>query len=235
MDLTEDLENQSAYFNDFENSFCFDKNEIWTNREKELQDLDLKSWEIIRNKASNYLMKLDYVGAGWWHQLIEVLNEARGYNYLKSIGCTAIEFIPQAIEKSIDTPDLKGKLENCSILCEVKTINISKEEAFAQRFGACRESIDSIGSKFLIKLDQILIKAQHQMKDFDQGKNLRNIAYIIINFDDSTGEYKENYYHEIDCFLKNRKPAKIEVVFHNQKTIFHKSISMTYATVINEV
>lgn len=84
IDLTKDINHKSAYFHDFECSYRDEstKREIWQIREKQLQSLDQVSWEALKDKASPYLMKTDYEKAGWWHQLIETLNEARGYNYL---------------------------------------------------------------------------------------------------------------------------------------------------------
>jgi hypothetical protein len=236
IDLTENLHEPCAYFHNFESSYCDEasKREVWQNREKQLQALDLNSWKVLKHKASSYLTKPDYVKGGWWHQLIEALNEARGYNYLKSIGCSNIKFIPSAIINGVETPDLKGELNNFSILCEVKTINISDEEAYTRRSGGCRTITDQLGDGFLNKLASDLLKAQRQMKAYDDGENVRRIAYVIIDFDDLLGEYKEDYFYEIDRFLADKVPPNIEVVFHNQKTCFHKPITLSAATIFNE-
>jgi hypothetical protein len=236
IDLTNNLHEPCAYFHNFESSYRSEtsKREAWQNREKQLQALDLNSWKDLKHKASSYLMKPDYAKGGWWHQLIETLNEARGYNYLKDIGCSSIKFIPSAIINGVEAPDLKGELNNFSVLCEVKTINISDEEAYARRFGACRTITDQLGDGFFNKLMSDLLKAQRQMKAYDDGENIRRIAYVIIDFDDALGEYKEDYFHEIDRFLADKIPAGVEVVFHNQRTCFHKAITLTAATIVNE-
>jgi len=236
IDLTKDLHEPCAYFHNFESSYRDEtsKREGWQNREKQLQALDLNSWNDLKHKTSSYLMKPDYTKGCWWHQLIEALNEARGYKYLKDIGCSNINFIPTNTMNGVETPDLKGELNGFKILCEVKTISISDEEAHARRFGACRTITDQLGEGFFNKLRSDLLKAQRQMKAYDEGKNIRRIAYVIIDFDDLLGEYKENYFHEIDRFLVHKNPVDIEMVFHNQKTCFHKPITMTAATIVNE-
>jgi hypothetical protein len=79
-----------------------------------------------------------------------------------------------------------------------------------------------------------LRKAKEQMESYDSSSNVRRIVYIITNFDDLFAEYKERYYQNIDQYLADNPTDGIEIAFHNQKTCFHKLITMKYATVFNE-
>ena len=91
-----------------------------------------------------------------------------------------------------------------------------------------------LGPGFFNKLSDDIEKAKQQMEAFDNRSDVKRIVYIIVNFDDFWGDYKEHHYQQIDQFLANNVRADIELVFHNQQTCFHKPISMTSATVVNE-
>jgi hypothetical protein len=58
----------------------------WLAWERELQRLDLESWQFLKNEACPYLMTQE--ATRFWEQLISIaLNQARAYNYLTDIGC----------------------------------------------------------------------------------------------------------------------------------------------------
>lgn len=60
------------------------------------------------------------------------------------------------------------------------------------------------------------------------------IAFIMINFDDWSGQYKANYYAQIDQHLESEPIDGIEVVFYNGRTPFHAQVTMRNACVVNE-
>ena len=72
------------------------------------------------------------------------------------------------------------------------------------------------------------------MASYNSSTGVRHIAFVVVNFDDSIGEYKTNYYKEIDRYLANIPVTEIEVVFFNQRTCFHSDVHMKNATVVNE-
>ena len=234
-DLIEDPTSPSAYFQDFDNSIRDEstKKRAWLAREDELQGLDLTSWEFLKNEALPYLMKRDPSGRGW-QQLITILNQARAYNYLMGIGCSNVRFIPKATQKGVETPDLEGVIGTLNVLCEVKTINVSDVEALSRRNGTVGKTICQLESGFFNKLSSDLKKAKQQMEAYCCGTHIKRIAYVIINFDDLLAEYKADYFQQIDRYLADNSFPGIEIVLHNQKTCFHKSITMTSATVFNE-
>lgn len=92
--------------------------------EVELEQLEDIAWQELKQKAINYVVAKDERRA--WSQLFDILNEAKGYLYLKSEGCKKIHFIPEC--KGSKTPDIRAQC-GCSIaLLDVKTINVSDEE-----------------------------------------------------------------------------------------------------------
>jgi hypothetical protein len=208
--------------------------------ETALQSLDSAAWEFLKEEASKYLIKWDEKNARGQQQLIDILNQARGYNFLKERGCSNIRFIRRPKITSIETPDLEGTLGDIKIICEVKTINISDDEALTRREMShffrprCDQAPCKLEQGFFKKLEQDIKKAKSQIEAHAEGKETAKIIYIIPNFDDFWGEQKEKYYQQIDEYLRDNKMPGIEIVFHNQLTAFHTAVTMQYATVIND-
>ena len=223
----------SAYFQDFDHSLRDQPSKMRAFRalEDELQGLDPASWEFLRKEALPYLTTRDETRG--WQQLFDILNQARAYNFLKTIGCSSVRFIPACSRDGEKTPDLQGVLDFIKTLCEVKTINISREEAMARDGGIVREIQAQLGQGFFNKLMSDLTQAKEQLEARDPSKVARRIAYIIINFDDFLAEYKERYFQQIDQYLSDNAVPGMEIVFHNQATPFHKIITMKSATVFN--
>jgi hypothetical protein len=234
-DLIEDPAAPSSYFQGFDNSIRDEpsKKQVWLARETQLCGLDGDSWEFLKTEALPYLTKADPKTRGW-QQLVTILNQAFAYNFLKGMGCSNVRLIPRADQKGVESPDLEGELSGVKVLCEVKTLNISDEESIARSDAIGRTITDRLEPGFFSKLISVLKKAKKQIDAYDSGPNLRRIAYVVVNFNDLLGEYKKRYYQQIDDYLAANVIPGIEVVFHNQMTCFHTSISMTHATVVNE-
>ena len=234
IDLIEECAHPNSYFQNFEHSIeeGVEKRRVWLAREKELQRLDQKAWGFLKNEALPYLTARNHRGRGW-EQLISILNQARAYNFLLDIGCSEVKFIPQIEGK--ETPDLEAQSNNNPVICEVKTINKSAQEAEARQDGLARKTLAYLDSGFFKKLTSDLEKAKSQMASYNNKPGARHIAFIVINFDDLLGEYKTNYYKEIDQHLAVMPVAEIEIVLFNQKTCFHNDVNMKNATVVNEV
>lgn len=233
LDLIEHQLAPSAYFPDFETGrdprdrF---RRAAWLAREREFQRLDAESWKALKSEARAYLTRHDPNGRGW-QQLIDVLNQARAHNYLVELGCSGVRFVPRGTK---ETPDLEGTLDTRKVLCEVKTINISEQEANRRNSGQGGYISNSLNDQFLKKLKSTLGKAKSQMEVYDVGGNARRIAFLIINFDDSFAEYKADYYSQIDQHLASEPVEGVDVVFYNQQTAFHVDVSMRSALVVNE-
>lgn len=233
IDLIEDRAHHDSYFQNFEHSIeeGVEKRNVWLAREKELQRLDREAWDFLKDEAFPYLTARSHCGRGW-EQLISMLNQARAYNFLLDSGCSEIRFIPRIKVK--ETPDLEAKSDSIPVICEVKTVNKSAQEAEARQSGAQSFTLANLDPGFLNKLTSDLEKAKCQMVSYNNSPDVRHVAFVVVNFDDSLGEYKTDYYKEIDQYLAGIPVAGIEVVFFNQRTCFHNEIMMKNATVINE-
>ncbi|MCL4457206.1 MAG: hypothetical protein M1147_09730 [Nitrospirae bacterium] len=232
----------NAYFRDFENKL---KDSHWKEKyldlEKELQGLEQNAWEFLKNEACPYLIKSGLTMRGW-EQLFNILqSQARAYNYLKRIGCTNVQFIPRSRIRGMETPDLEGMMGLGKVLCEVKTINMSDEEAKNRHnvrvrgYGDARDTEDRLGDGFFKKLESDITGAKKQLESYDPDLKARRLVFIVPNFDDFFCEYKDRYFRQIDhYFSENPAPPGIEIVLYNQKTAAHKSISMNHVTIVNE-
>jgi hypothetical protein len=231
-DLIEQPLAPNAYFQDFETVLGkrLARRAIWLAREREFQRLDADSWEALKSEARRYLTLHDPNGRGW-QQLLDVLNQARAHNYLVDLGCSGVRFVPRARK---ETPDLEGTLDTRKVLCEVKTVNISEGEANRRNRGQGGYVTNSLNKQFLKKLKSTLAKAKSQMEAYNAYGNAVCIAFLIINFDDLFGEYKADYYRQIDQYLEFEPIPGIDIVFYNQQTAFHLDVSMRSALVVNE-
>ncbi len=234
IDLIEDRESPAAYFQDFDNSLhdSPEKKRVWLAREAEFDKLDQAAWDALKSEACPHLANWD-VKRGW-QQLITILNQARAYNFLRNIGCSTVRFVPRATQEGNKTPDLEARSCGLRVLCEVKTINVSDKEASARHNGQVRTTSDRLDTRFLNKVRSTLERAKAQIEAFENGEESKRIAFMVIDFDDSLGQYKKEYYAQIDDFLACDPVVGVEIVFYNQRTPFHTQISMKFATVVNE-
>jgi hypothetical protein len=216
----------------------FDKNlmesaHIMSNYERwegALQSLDADAWQDLKNEASPRLMSRDKRGRGW-EALFDILNQAHAYNYLTRIGCTEVIFVPRA---KTETPDLAGMIGGRTIICEVKTLNISNDEVQRRRNHTVGKLTILLSAGFFRKLGSAINKAQNQMCAWDTSGSARHMVYVSPCFDDFLAECKEEYFRQIDDHLVAHPYHGVEIVMHNAHTPFHMPICMKAAQVDNE-
>lgn len=233
-DLINNRSAPDAYFQDFENSvrdFPL-KKQVWLAREREFQRLDDESWDFLKKEALPYLTARDKRRG--WQQLISILNQARAHNYLIDEGCIGVRFIPTVKKKGQKTPDLEGVLHGTTILCEVKTVGISEEKAIRRQTGGGGYTSDSLDIRFLNKLMAHLLAAKNQMESFGSAMPVRRIAFVVLNFDDPSAEYKVCYFEQTDRHLAANPVPGIDIVFFNERTAFDSRVVMNHAAVVNE-
>jgi len=233
-DLIADPTSPDAYFQNFDSNVqdSLHVRQIYVHWEKDLQGLDDDAWEFLKSEASPYSIHKDRGGRGW-QQLFDILNQARAYNYLKTIGSSGVRFIPPAKQHSTRTPDLEGVLDSARILCEVKTINIRDNEVRARKGFRVRGIATQLDDGFLRKLYSVITNAKDQMEAYDATSEVRYYVHVNLCFDDFLGECKEAYFRQIDQYLSDSPTLGVHVIIHNEQTPFHKALAMTTATVVN--
>lgn len=221
-----------AYFRDFDQNLArfADIKDVYLRQERVLQGLDDEAWEHLKGEALPYLTARNKKGRGW-EQLFDVLNEARAYNYLKSLDCTNLRFISRSQAK---TPDLEGSFALDRVLCEVKTINISCEEiAFRTGPPKVRSIPTTVTAEFLKKLRYTVEAAKLQLLAFDHDHAAVHFVYLNLCFDNFLAECKEAYFKQIDDDLAQTPETGIRLVICNDHTTFYKPLQMRFADVDN--
>lgn len=194
--------------------------------ERELQGLDVEAWEFLKGEALPRL-RSPHSTRGW-QQLFDTLNEAKGYNHLVRIGCTDIKFIPRATTDKVQTPDLRGFLGPTRVLCEVKTINVSDDEANRFATGGVGTTLRNLEKEFFDKLSSVIRTAASQLLAFDKDLTSRRIAYVVFNFDDRIHEYADDYQQQIEAHIAGASLPNIEVVLE-VKPPFHSVVQKASA------
>jgi hypothetical protein len=179
--------------------------------ENDLKTLGNDAWDDLKKKVTPHLQPR---GCRGWQQLYDRLNEAKGYNHLVGLGCTDVQFIPEGKEKA---PDLTGALNNTTILCEVKTINPSKEEVQARnklnsdRWRTVNITPTLNPSLLENKFTNVIKAAQEQISAFRTksapSNDFCSIILIVLNYDDNLGECYVNYENQMRNFAQERNLA----------------------------
>lgn len=221
------------YFWDFEASLTEKqgKQAAFEKLERLLQVLDDDAWVDLKQRAIRELSKRK-PGRGW-QSLSDVFNEAKGFAYLKALGARNVRFVPRTSGK---TPDLQADLDGQRVLCEVKTINISDDEA-AHRRRAYEEGVIEVTGVALWMTDQFLTKvtatlrsALNQLESFDPDSQARRIIFLVVNFNDWVGDRQREYIAQLDEHLE-KQPSGAQIVVSSASNLFLRTFVMKNAAV----
>ena len=145
--------------------------------ERPLEALDDAAWRDLLSRAAPLTMQRD--AKRGWQSLFDTLSESKGHAYLKTLGCSDISFIKRDGRK---TPDLRAVLDGRRVLCEVKTINVSQDEADrrerihrGEMFAT--EVATTVTSGMLDKVIGTLAHAVEQLDHEDPERTARRIVF----------------------------------------------------------
>jgi type I restriction enzyme S subunit len=233
--LTDPL-HPDAFFQNFEPSLVENQNKLtaFTSVERELAELDDAGWEDLKGRAADQLQQRDPVRG--WQALWDTLGEAKGFVYLQRLGCTGVRFIPRPTAKGVKAPDLEGLRDARRVLCEVKTINTSKDEAERRKRMHEGEILATevktrLDDRFLGKLRSTLEHAVKQLDAQDPLREARRIVFTVVHFDDSLGEHQDGYFSQIDEDLSKNLVTGAELVFSPASNLFKHRLAMKSAKV----
>jgi hypothetical protein len=204
----------------------------YLNVERALEALDEDSWRDMLERAAPLTIQRHPTRG--WQSLFDTLNESKAFAYLQSLGCSEIGFIRRGKEM---TPDLRAVLNGRRVLCEVKTINISADEA------DCRQRIHqgevigrsvptSVTAQMLAKVTDTLRRAIEQLDREDPKRTARRIVFIVLHFDDWVGDYQTEYVAQIDARLAAEPLEAAELVFWLASNLFERHFIMRSAAIV---
>lgn len=222
-DLLHTLGAPGTYFKNFDAPMEPLKRKNFLDIEADLRGLDIAAWNALKIKAAP-LFERRHPKRGW-QAAFDILNQAKAYNYLVTIGCTAVEFIPESKVRGEKTPDLQAMSRSVRVLCEVKTINISDNEASVRT----QQSVGSVGlelpAQFFAKLSSTLEVASAQMASYRSGEQVRCVAFVVINFDDSLHEYVDDYWQQLERYDFGGSVGTLEAVFWSKPAFYSASVN----------
>lgn len=193
--------------------------------EAELAALDAAAWAHLKANVGPLFMKGEKTRG--WQGAFSELNEAKAYNFLVRRGYTNVEFIPR--RSNAKTPDLRAKMANFDVLCEVKTINRSKRAVLAKTEGIASSISYLLPVEFFSKLASTIRDADQQMAAFSSAPDVNRIVYLVINFEDRFHEYVDDYLVQISEKRGEFMMPGLEVVL-DVKPEFYSATSVSPAS-----
>ncbi len=131
-----------------------------------------------------------------WTQLVECVNEIRGYKYAIFLGFSSAKLIQ---EQQIELPDIEATNSTSKCLLEVKTIQ--KSDLEIQRRGLVQTEEPGLPTRLKRVLRKRYKKAVTQIGNHPWASDARKICYMFINPDLRTllaEENKDNLHRFLD-------------------------------------
>jgi hypothetical protein len=185
------------------------KREYFEKREVDLEGLDEGAWAVIKEKLKRW-PKARTHEQRTMEPLYEILNEAKGYNYLKRMGCLNIRFISVSTRPNEKTPDLAAEHRGQPVLCDVKTINRSYNEVERARTGGVATSPERVPDELVAKIRRTAESALAQIVSYDPSSTTEKIVFVVVNYDEP--EYITMYQGQIKHEFSTNPVNGIQVI-----------------------
>ena len=199
-----EYEDANSYWSTFLKLKHVDPNHLNTlaSYERALNSLDSHSWALIRPRAIRLSTKLDSIGR--YKEFFELLNEVKGYAYLKGLGCENVAFLPTSSERNTKTPDLFAVKHGEQYLCEVKTKNTSNDYEQKVRDSRVIRTGSELSEQLLESVNATIAKAYQQLSTYSSSHHIK-IIYLCINYDNEGVDYR----------LRNKYNCQIQKSFED--------------------
>lgn len=181
--------------------------------EQTLQELEPAALQDFIKKAENWDFT-DHRIAGL-KGLSELMNEAKGYVFLKKSGCGEIKFIPAAM---IKTPDIEAKCETGKIILEVKTVNQSEENNGYVYWNSYNNEMTMLDVQTILsnglknKLDALCKNTVEKFKAYDKlDAKTRHILFCVVELDTNFRHAREKIRGQLGQYLRGQLDKGIEL------------------------
>lgn len=176
-----------------------------------LQTLDPDSFETFLRKAAGRVTARAKSPDRGWSQLVESLNEVRGYRHALELGYSRARLID---EQSIPLPDVEASRPDAAeCLLEVKTIQESDEEL--QMRGQIQSAESGLPKRLTRAIQEKYSRAITQIGNHPWAGEARKIFYLIINLDLATVLAEENK-DFLETFIKEIQRDDVEIHYVSQ-------------------
>lgn len=212
-----------SYFKNFATSLRDNpiKRKHFIDIESELAALDVAAWNHLKANVGPLFMKGEK-SRGWQGAFSE-LNEAKAYNFLVRRGYTYVEFVPRRSDAK--TPDLRAKIGNVDVLCEVKTVNRSERAVRAKAQAMASSVSNLLPGEFFSKLRSTVRYADDQMAAFCSMPDVKRIIYLVINFDDRLHECVDDYLAQIQEKREEFMMSGLEVILDVKPELYSATLA----------
>ncbi|MDB6028302.1 MAG: hypothetical protein JWM68_4525 [Verrucomicrobiales bacterium] len=176
--------------------------------ERMLTKLDRESWEKLREKALPYIVKNS--PRRGYHQLFNVLNEARGYVWLTDQGYSEVTFLEDRTGKS---PDLLANNCGSTAILEVKCVNQSDDDINQQVIQEHKtiKVEPKLSENFKTRILRSIRDAREQLDAYQLFAD-RKIVFLVVRLEFSQTTCGESYI-ELGRFISAQSTNGAEV-FH---------------------
>lgn len=222
-----------SYFRNFKTSLRDNpiKRKHFIDIEAELAALDAIAWDHLKANVGPLFIKGEKLRG--WQGAFSELNEAKAYNFLVRRDYTCVGFIPRRSDTK--TPDLRAKMENIDVLCEVKTINRSERAVRAQAQAIVSSVSNFLPVAFFSKLASTVRSADQQMAAFSSVPDVKRIVYLVINFDDAFHESVDDYLAQISKKREEFMVSGLEVILDVKPEFYSATLVSPASHMLNFV
>lgn len=181
--------------------------------EQTLRELEPNAWLDFLKKAENW--NFSYHRIAGLKGLSELMNEAKGYVFLKRSGCGEIKFIPTA---TVKTPDIEGNCDTGKIILEVKTVNPSEENNGYSYWNSYNNEMTALDVQTRLsdglkrKLDELCKDTVEKFDAYDSlNAKTRHILFCVIELDTNCRPSSEIIRVQLDQYLRVQLDKGIEL------------------------
>jgi hypothetical protein len=186
--------------------------ESYKNWEKRLSRLSEAAFKYLSCRAAPYVTHRDKTKHRHWSALFEILNEAKGYEFLLDEGYSTIHFIPQSKEES---PDIWAQRDSGEAVLEVKTIQRSDTDLSQRQSGIVRTSVCDLPEGFKRKILEDYEKAIRQCRSIAFPSVTRRICYFCIDLDLEVAMDRSNQ-NVLENFMQSIEQSDVEIIYESR-------------------
>jgi hypothetical protein len=175
-----------------------------------LQELDEASFKTFLRKAAGRVSARPNKDRGW-SQLIESINEARGYQYAKSLGYFRCRLLD---ERAGRLPDIEAFGDAGKCLVEVKTIQESDLEI--SMHGQVQVGELGLPKRLTRAIRNAYRNAAEQIAAHPWANEARKVCHLTITVDLRTALVRENEQLLEEYVRQLQEQGRVEIFLHSQ-------------------